>query len=262
MKIQKIISACNKEFGDNTTFLFDKNKTVDVDVIPLGIDFIDQQFGIGGIPRGRITEVLGKEGSGKTTLCTYAVISAQKMGLKTAFIDMEHAISPTRMKHLGVNMDEMIMSQPSSGEEAMNLVDMLVRTNVSLIVVDSVAALIPMIEVEKDIGQNVMGRHAMLMSQSMRKLTAPVHRHNVALMFINQTRANFGGYFSTQKGTGGSALRFYSSLRLQMKYKGKSVTKSRGYFGKFQMTVIKNKLAIPYKEIDFIIDKDGIKSAK
>lgn len=257
--IKKIVSIVNKELGERTAFILDENKTTDVDVIPIGIDFIDKQFGIGGIPRGRITEVLGKPGSGKTTLCIHAIANAQKMGLKTAFIDMEHAISPLRMKQLGVNINQLIFSQPFSGEEAMNLTDMLVRTGVSLIIIDSVAALIPMIEVEKDIGENVMGRHAMLMSQSMRKLTAPTHKHNVALVFINQTRASFGGFFSQQKGTGGSALRYYSSLRLQMKYTGKSVTKSKGYFGKFKMTVIKNKLAVPYKEVDFIINEEGIK---
>jgi len=258
--LKDFIVTANKELGDNTAILIDEDYKVDVDVIPTGIESVDNAFGIGGFPRGRISEVYGKEGSGKTTLCLHAIAQANKRGLDCAFIDIEHAISFKRMKELGVDMSKLVFSQPNSGEEALNLVDMMVRDGrFAMIVVDSVAALIPQVEVEKDMGDSVMGVHAKLMSQAMRKLTAPTAKSNTALVFTNQTRSKIGVMWGNpETTTGGVAIKFYASLRVRMAYTGKIKDGNTQVACKGKLVVVKNKLAVPFKEAEFEINQSGI----
>lgn len=258
--VHQIMEEVNKEFGDNTAIILDEDNILKVDVVPTGIPVIDTAVGIGGFPRGRISEVFGAEACGKTTLCLHAIAQTQREGRLAAFIDAEHALSPERMKEIGVDLGQLIINQPNSGEEALELVEMLVRSDkFSIIVVDSVAALIPQVEVDKDMGESVMGVHARLMSQAMRKLTAPVDKHNVALVFTNQTRAKIGGYVPGTTTTGGAALKFYASLRLEMKYVGAiKNTAGERVSGKYKMTVVKNKLAVPFKVAEFEINGYGI----
>lgn len=258
--LHEFLAEANAEFGDNTAIIIDENKTLDVDVIPTGVEIVDNAIGVGGIPRGRITEVFGAEGCGKTSLCLHTIANAQRLGLNAIFIDAEHSLSPERMKAIGVDMSKLVISQPNSGEEALNVAEMAIRNkNFGIVVIDSVAALVPMVEVEKDMGDSVMGVHARLMSQAMRKLTAPVSKFNVALMFTNQTRAKIGGYGAAMTTTGGNALKFYASLRLEMKYTGKiENTKGERISGKYKMTVVKNKMAVPFKVAEFEINEKGI----
>lgn len=258
--LQEFLAEANKEFGDNTAIILDENKTLDVETIPTGVSVVDNAIGVGGIPRGKITEVFGNEGCGKTSLCLHTIATAQAMGLNAMFIDAEHALSPERMKALGVDTSKLVISQPDSGEEALNIAEMAIRSDkFAVVVVDSVAALVPMVEIEKDMGDSVMGVHARLMSQAMRKLTAPASKHKVALMFTNQTRAKIGGYGASTTTTGGNALKFYASLRLEMKYIGK-IENSKGerISGKYRATVVKNKLAVPFKVAEFEINSRGL----
>lgn len=258
--LSSFIKTANKELGDNTAVLIDENYKVDVEVIPTGIENVDNAMGVGGFPRGKISEVYGKEGSGKTTLCLHAIAHAHKLGLNCAFIDTEHAVSFDRMKHLGVDTKKLVFSQPQSGEEALNLVEMMVRDGrFAMIVVDSVAALIPQVEVEKDMGESVMGVHARLMSQAMRKLTAPTNKSNTALVFVNQTRSKIGVVWGNpETTTGGVALKFYASLRVRMSYTGMVKEGGVQIASKGKIQVVKNKLAVPFKEAEFTIGEHGI----
>ncbi len=258
--LKQFIATANKELGDNIAVLIDEDFKVDIDVIPTGIESVDKATGIGGFPRGRISEVYGKEGSGKTTLCLHAIAQAHKMGLACAFIDIEHSVSFNRMKELGVDTKQLVFSQPDSGEEALNLVEMMVRDGrFAMIVIDSVAALIPQVEVEKDMGDSVMGVHAKLLSQAMRKLAAPTSKSNTALVFVNQTRSKIGIMWGNpETTTGGVALKFYSSLRIRMAYTGKIKDGSVQIASKGKAVIVKNKLAVPYKEAEFVIGKYGI----
>ena len=257
----EFIKTANKELGDNTAFVVDEGFKADVDVIPTGIANVDKATGIGGFPRGRISEVFGKEASGKTTLCLHAIAQAHKMGFNCAFVDTEHAINFERMKKLGVDTSKLVFSQPNSGEEALNLVEMMVRDGrFAMIVVDSVAALIPQAEVEKDMGESVMGVQARLMSQAMRKLTAPTNKSNTALVFVNQTRSKIGGVMwgNPETTTGGVALKFYSSLRIRMSYIGKVKEGGVQIASRGKIQIVKNKLAVPFKEATFEIGDQGI----
>ena len=261
MSLKEFIKTVNAQYGENSTIIIDEDYKVDIDVIPTGVENVDKAFGTGGFPRGKISEVFGKEGSGKTTLCLHAVAEAHRMGLNAAFIDTEHGISFDRMKELGVDTKKLVFSQPDSGEEALNIVEMMVRSeNFSIIVVDSVAALVPQVEVEKDMGESTMGVHAKLMSQAMRKLAAPVSKHNVALVFTNQTRSKIGVMWGNPEvTTGGVALKFYASLRVKMTYTGKIKDSSgQQVSSKGKLTVVKNKLAVPFKEATFEINQSGI----
>lgn len=258
--LHQFLADSNKEFGVGTAFIIDEGGKVDVDVIPTGVEVVDKALGIGGIPRGRISEVYGGEGMGKTTLCLHTIARAQKMGLGALFIDAEHALSYERMKAIGVDTSKMVFHQPDSGEKALEFVEMAVRSGkFGIVVVDSVAALVPQAEIEKDMGDSVMGVHARLMSQAMRKLAAPVSKSNTAVMFTNQTRSKIGGYGAAETTTGGAALKFYASLRLRMSYVGK-IENSKGerISGKYKMMVVKNKLAVPFKEALFEINEVGI----
>jgi recombination protein RecA len=258
--LHEFMALTAAQYGDNTLIIPDENTKVKTDVIPVGVPVVDNAFGIGGIPRGRITEIYGKEASGKTTLCLHVIAEAQKIGLNAAFIDAEHAISFDRMRAIGVDTSKLVMTQPDNGEQALNLVDMMVRSGLfAVIVVDSVAALTPLAELEKDMGDSVMGVHAKLMSQAMRKLAGPVNKYNVAMMFINQTRSNIGGYGNPEVTTDGNALKFYASLRLKMQLVGQIKNPSgQRIGGKYKMTVLKNKLAVPYKEAQFELGEHGI----
>jgi recombination protein RecA len=258
--LHDFLAEATKTFGESAAIILDEGKKIDADVVPTGVEVVDNAIGIGGIPRGRITEVFGAEGCGKTTLCLHAMAQAQKLGQNVLFIDAEHALSVERLHAIGVDTSKMVFSQPDSGEQALDIVEMGVRSgNFSLIVVDSVAALVPQVEIEKDMGESVMGVHARLMSQAMRKLTAPVSKFNVALMFTNQVRTKIGGYVAGEETTGGRALKFYASLRLRMQYVGQiKNTAGQRISGKYKMTVVKNKLAVPFKEAEFEINAYGL----
>lgn len=258
--LQAFLDLANKEFGDNSAIILDDTPVIKADVIPTGIEVVDNAIGVGGIPRGRITEIFGGEGCGKTTMCLHAIAQAQEMGLNTAFVDAEHAVTIDRMHAVGVDTSRMVFSQPDSGEAALNLVELMVNSgNFGIIVIDSVAALTPQVEYEKDMGDSVMGVHARLMSQAMRKLTAPASKKNTALMFTNQTRAKIGGYVVGETTTGGAALKFYASLRMRMQFIGQiKNTAGIRVSGKYKMTVVKNKMAVPFKEALFEINQHGI----
>jgi recombination protein RecA len=259
-KLHEFLSQVDKEFGENSAVILDENKTLKCDVIPTGISVIDEAIGVKGIPRGRITEVFGNEGCGKTSLCLHTIAQAQKMGLDAMIIDAEHALSTERMHTIGVDTSRLVISQPDSGEDALNIAEMAVRSGkFAVIVIDSVAALVPMAEIEKDMGDSVMGVHARLMSQAMRKLAAPVDKFQVALIFTNQTRSKIGGYGAMTTTTGGNALKFYASLRIEMKYVGKiEDTKGNRISGKYKSIIVKNKLAVPFKSAEFEINNNGI----
>ena len=258
--IQEFLAKANEEFGDNTAIILDENKVLDVETIPTGIEVIDLAIGVGGIPRGRISEVFGNEGCGKTSLCLHVIAHAQGMGLNTLFIDAEHSLSPERMVAIGIDTSKLVISQPDSGERALDLAEMAARSGkFALIVIDSVAALTPQVEIDKDMGDSVMGVHARLMSQAMRKLAAPLSRSKTALLFTNQTRAKIGGYGAAETTTGGNALKFYASLRMRMQFTGKiENTAGERISGKYKMTVVKNKLAVPFKSAEFEINQNGI----
>lgn len=259
-ELKSFVEEINKQTSANAAILLSENEKIDVDVIPTGVGSIDQATGIGGFPMGRISEVYGKEASGKTTLCLQTIAEAHKMGLNAAFIDMEQAISFDRMEKLGVDREKLVFSQPDSGEQALNLVEMMVRSNnFGIIVIDSVAALVPQSESEKDMGDSSMGVQARLMSQAMRKLAPPVNKSNVALIFINQVRSKIGvSWGNPEVTTGGTALKFYSSLRLKVTYTGKIKEGGVQVASKGKVTVVKNKLAVPYKEAEFEINENGI----
>lgn len=258
--LHEFLTEVNKAFGDGMAIILDENKVFKVDAIPTGVGVIDEAIGVGGIPRGRITEVFGNEACGKTTLCLHAIAQAQKQGLNALFIDAEHSLSPERMQAIGIDTSKLVISQPDSGEHALDLVDMAARSgDFAIVVVDSVAALTPQTEYDKDMGDSVMGVHARLMSQAMRKLTAPISKSNTALMFTNQTRAKIGGYGAAETTTGGNALKFYASLRIRMQFTGKiENTKGERISGKYRATIVKNKMAVPFKVADFEINKNGI----
>ena len=259
-QLQDFLKQTTKQFGEGVAIIVDEKTKVKVDVCPTGIDVVDKATGIGGFPRGRVSEVFGREGCGKTTLCLHAIAEAQKRGENCAFIDMEQAISFQRMEQIGVDMKKLVFSQPDSGEQALELVEMMVKSSqFSMIVVDSVAALVPMVEVEKDMGDSVMGVQARLLSQAMRKLAHPVNKHNVALVFTNQVRAKLGGYVVGETTPGGMAIPFYSSLRIRMRVIGAIKNGDNEQIGsKFKMTVIKNKQALAWKEAEFEIGEHGI----
>lgn len=256
--LQKFIAEAEREFGKNIAVLASGSKTLDVAVIPTGIENIDKALGIGGIPRGRITEIVGHAGVAKTTLCLHTVVQAQKMGVGCLYVDMEHALDPKRMAHLGVDLDRLIISQPDTAEQALELIEMGMNSGMGLVIVDSVAALIPQTEVEKGYGDSVMGVHAKLMSQAMRKLVSPCHKNNTALVFINQYRSGFSSYGATKVPTGGVALKFYSSLRIEMSVIGKRKSGDEWLADKGKMVVLKNKLATPHTVTTYEIGKDGI----
>ena len=249
------LSQIEKRFGKGSIMKLGETSSLDVDVIPTGCIALDIALGIGGIPRGRIIEIFGPEGSGKTTVALHMVAEAQKMGGTAAFIDAEHALDPTYARHLGVDVDNLYVSQPDTGEQGLEIADALVRSNaIDIIVVDSVAALVPRAEIDGEMGDSHVGLQARLMSQALRKLAGGLNRSNTVMIFINQLREKVGIMFGNPETTpGGRALKFYASVRLDVR-RTETLKKGDEMIGnRTKIKVVKNKLASPFKKAEFDI---------
>lgn len=254
--LELAIKQIQKDFGEGSIMKLGENTRMNIGIIPTGSLNLDNALGIGGVPRGRIVEIYGAESSGKTTLTLHIISEAQKAGGVAAFIDAEHALDPTYAKALGVDVDELLISQPDNGEQALEIADMLVRSGaVDIIVIDSVAALVPKAEIEGEMQDQQMGLQARLMSKALRKLTGNLNKSNTTMIFINQIREKIGGFgFGPQTTTtGGRALKFYSSVRMEVKRVG-SVKQGDEMIGNETVVKItKNKVAPPFKEVAFEI---------
>ncbi len=250
------LSQIERAFGKGSIMRLGKSKlSIEVDTVSTGSLGLDIALGIGGLPRGRVVEIYGPESSGKTTLATHCIAEAQKKGGTCAFIDAEHAFDPTYARKLGVNIDELLISQPDTGEQALEICDTLVRSgSIDVLVVDSVAALVPRAELEGEMGDSLPGLHARLMSQALRKLTASISRSQTMVIFINQIRMKIGiMYGSPETTTGGNALKFYSSIRLDVRRVG-AIKKGEDVLGnRTKVKVTKNKLAPPFRQVEFDI---------
>ncbi|MCB9481061.1 MAG: recombinase RecA [Desulfobacteraceae bacterium] len=251
--IESAMGQIERQFGKGSIMKLGSREIIDVPVISSGSVALDKSLGVGGIPKGRITEIYGAESSGKTTIALHAIAEAQKKGGVAAFIDAEHALDTSYARKLGVNCDELLVSQPDTGEQALEIAEMLVRSGaVDILVIDSVAALVPRAEIEGEMGDSHMGLQARLMSQALRKLTATISKTNTALIFINQIRMKIGVVFGNpETTTGGNALKFYASVRMEVRRAapikdGQDLTGNRT-----RVKIVKNKLAPPFKEAEF-----------
>ena len=247
--LEDAIAKIEKECGKGTIMKMDGSNKVDVDVISTGNIAVDVATGIGGVPRGRIIEVYGPESSGKTTLTLHIIAEAQKKGGVAAFIDAEHALDPIYAEKLGVNLTELYVSQPDNGEQALDITQQLVESGgIDIVVIDSVAALVPRAEIEGEMGDSHVGQHARLMSQAMRKLTGIVKKSNTCVIFINQLREKVGVMFGNPEvTTGGNALKFYASMRIDVR-RGEQIKNGTEVLGnKTKIKIIKNKLAAPFR---------------